>query len=271
MGSGGGGKGGASDSSDAMAELAKGFAKESKPARMDYLQMLTDYMKGGTPQAQIPIIQTATEQSKKATSDTLRSIGDSLSSSGLGGTPYGQGVKAQAEISGNQATAAVPSGILSTLLQQIPNFLTGQQSVAMQGLSGSASADASRYGSAKGASSNIAGGAMSMCCFIFMAADAHGELHPVARRFRDEHMTVENRRGYCMLAEWLVPKMQQSSVWKRAVRMCMVAPMISFGKWYYGEGRVGVMWVCLAAGWMWAFDRIGRSVPVFVRSNGEVV
>jgi len=126
------GKSGSSNND--LSDLAKEFAEESKPARMGYLEMMQDYLKGGTPAAQIPIIQSATEQSKKATSDTLRSIGDNLSSAGLGGSPYGQSVKAQAEMSGNQATAAIPSNIMSTILQQIPNFLTGQQSVAMQGL-----------------------------------------------------------------------------------------------------------------------------------------
>jgi len=267
---GGGGKSGAGGSSDAMADLAKSFAKESKPARMSYLGMLQDYLKGGTPAAQIPIIQSATEQSKKATSDTLRSIGDNLSSSGLGGTPYGQNVKAQAEMSGNQTTAAIPSNIMSTLLQQIPNFLTGQQSVAMQGLGNSASADASRYSTAKGTTAKYVTAPLEICCFIFLEAE-DGYLDPVVRRFREERVTAENRRGYCMLAEVLVPRMKRSSICKRAVRVFMTLPMISFGKWYYGQGRIGIVFLPLAAAWVWVFQEVGASVESFVRGNGEVV
>ena len=74
-----------------------------------------------------------------------------------------------------------------------------------------------------------------------------------------------------MLSEVLVPRMKRSGIWKRAVRVFMTKPMISFGKWYYGQGRIGIVFLPLAAAWMWVFDRLGASVESFVRGNGEVV
>ncbi len=108
----------------------------------------------------------------------------------------------------------------------------------------------------------------SICCFIFIEANG-GTLHPIVRRYRDEHMTSRNRRGYYRLAERLVPLMRRSGLVRTAVEWGMVNPMTSYGKWFYGEGKIGVIFWPITKLWLKAFDLLGFGV--FIRRNGEVI
>lgn len=106
------------------------------------------------------------------------------------------------------------------------------------------------------------------CCFIFAAA---GPLHPVVRRYRDEHMTTRNRRGYCWLADRLVPMMESSPVVLWLVRRLMTDPMTRFGEWYYGQSKTG--WLCapFTAFWMAVYNVLGMRGPYRRRGTDEVV
>lgn len=110
----------------------------------------------------------------------------------------------------------------------------------------------------------------SACCFIFIEAHG-GVLHPIVRRYRDEHMTVRNRRGYCWLADRLVPLMQRSKSVHKLVEWCMVDPMTSYGKWFYGEGHVGVVFAPVVKVWLKVFDLLGHRKPYTRRGTHEVV
>lgn len=107
------------------------------------------------------------------------------------------------------------------------------------------------------------------CCFIFLEAD-NGVLHRIARRARDEMMTERNKRGYYKLSEVFVPAMRKSKVFKAAVQWLMVKPMISFGKYKYGEGKMGIIFKPVADFWFSVFEYLGQDHP-FKRENGEVV
>ena len=107
------------------------------------------------------------------------------------------------------------------------------------------------------------------CCFIFIAAN-DGVLHPIVRRYRDEHMTEQNRRGYYKLSDWLVPKMKKHKLVYHAVRFLMTEPMTSYGKWFYGASTRGEKFRPLAKFWLKVFDWMGRGKR-YVRSNGEVI
>lgn len=103
-----------------------------------------------------------------------------------------------------------------------------------------------------------------MCCFIFAEADA---LSPVVRRYRDEHMTDRNRRGYYKLAEVLVPLMRKSSIVKWLVNMTMIKPLTWYGERFY-EGKnpnpiIKDFWIGL-------FNYLGQDHE-FKRVNGEVI
>lgn len=143
-------------------------------------------------------------------------------------------------------------------LRQIASSLEGQKAMA----------EAARQGAE--AQLDIArrsGG--GLCCFIFLEAN-NGVLDRIARRARDELMTDKNRRGYYKLSEVLVPLMRKHSTVKFMVNWGMVKPMLSFGKWKYGENKIGRIFAPIANFWLNTFDYLGGDHP-FLRDNGEMV
>lgn len=114
-------------------------------------------------------------------------------------------------------------------------------------------------------------GGGGMCCFIFLEARyGTGVLDRVVRRFRDEHLTARNRRGYYKLAEVLVPLMRRWRPVRWAVRVALTDPLVAYGRWYYGENRWGWVFAPAKRFWLDLFDYLGGEHP-FLRENGEVV
>lgn len=115
------------------------------------------------------------------------------------------------------------------------------------------------------------GGGGGMCCFIFLEARyGNGTMDKVVRRYRDEHMTDVNRRGYYKLSEVLVPLMRKSKLVKFAVRAFMTDPMVSYGKYHYGEGKIGWIFKPVKNFWLKTFEYLGGDHK-FIRENGELI
>tara|TARA_R110001632_G_scaffold27297_7_gene73322 strand:+ start:1 stop:1854 length:1854 start_codon:yes stop_codon:yes gene_type:complete len=109
------------------------------------------------------------------------------------------------------------------------------------------------------------------CCFIMLEARyGNGVMDEVVRKYRDEYMTDRNRRGYYKVAEVLVPLMRKSKVFKWVVTKAFADPLVSYGKYYYGENKVGVVFAPLKNFWMKVFDVVGGDTK-FIRESGEVV
>jgi len=109
------------------------------------------------------------------------------------------------------------------------------------------------------------------CCFIMLEARyGDGTMDEVVRRYRDEYMTDRNRRGYYKLAEVLVPLMRKSKIIKWVVTKTFADPLVSYGKYYYGENKHGVVFAPVKSFWMKVFDVLGGDTE-FIRENGEVV
>jgi len=123
-------------------------------------------------------------------------------------------------------------------------------------------------GSSGGGSSGSSGGS---CCFIMLEARyGDGTMDEVVRRYRDEYMTDRNRRGYYRMAEVLVPLMRKSKTFKWIVTKTFADPLVSYGKYYYGQNKHGVIYSPLKNFWMKVFDVVGGDTK-FIRENGEVV
>lgn len=116
------------------------------------------------------------------------------------------------------------------------------------------------------------GGGGGLCCFIFLEARyGNGTMDSVVRRYRDEHMTDQNRRGYYKASEFLVPLMRKYKPVKWAVRLMMTDPMVAYGRAYYGTGsKLGYIFKPIADFWLKTFAYLGGNHP-FIRENGEVV
>jgi hypothetical protein len=109
------------------------------------------------------------------------------------------------------------------------------------------------------------------CCFIFLEARyGNGTMDSVVRKFRDEHMTDKNKRGYYKLSEVLVPLMRKHKLVKAAVRLLMTDPMVAYGKAYYGKSKLGFIFKPVVKFWLNTFDFLGGDHE-FIRENGEVV
>jgi hypothetical protein len=83
-------------------------------------------------------------------------------------------------------------------------------------------------------------------------------------------MTDKNRRGYYKLAEVFVPLMRKSKLFKYAVKKLFADPLVSYGKWYYGENKHGFLFAPVKNIWMKLFDILGGETE-FIRENGETV
>lgn len=109
------------------------------------------------------------------------------------------------------------------------------------------------------------------CCFIMLEARyGDGTMDEVVRRYRDEYMTDRNRRGYYRTAEVLVPLMRKSKVFKWVITKTFADPLVSYGKYYYGQNKHGVIYSPVKNFWMKVFDVVGGDTK-FIRENGEVV
>lgn len=116
------------------------------------------------------------------------------------------------------------------------------------------------------------GGGGGGCCFIFLESRyGNGAMDKVVRRFRDENMTDQNKRGYYKLSEVLVPLMRKSKVVRFLVAATMTTPLVAYGKAHYGEGsRLGLLLAPIKNFWLKTFNYLGQE-HTFVRENGETV
>ena len=113
--------------------------------------------------------------------------------------------------------------------------------------------------------------AADTCCFIMLEARyGDGTMDEVVRRYRDEHMTDRNRRGYYKVAEVFVPLMRKSRMFKWLVTKTFADPLVSYGKYYYGQNKHGVIYSPVKSFWMKVFDIVGGETK-FIRENGETV
>lgn len=130
---------------------------------------------------------------------------------------------------------------------------------------------AASYLQGKASQPSGGGGGGGLCCFIMLEARyGNGVMDEVVRRYRDEHVTPRNQRGYYKLAEVFVPLMRKSKLFKFAVSKLFADPAVSYAKWYYGQNKHGWLFKPVQAFWMKIFNLLGEDVP-FIRENGEVV
>ena len=110
------------------------------------------------------------------------------------------------------------------------------------------------------------------CCFIFLESRyGNGTMDSVVRRFRDENMNEQNRRGYYKLSEVFVPLMRKSKLFKFCVSTVMTGPLVSYGKAYYKTGSsLGLAFKPVVNFWLGLFSYLGKDHQ-FIRENGEVV
>ena len=181
---------------------------------------------------------------------------------GIGYSSYGED---------GQPTGAAPQG---SQFSTTGTFSTGNDGGgSVSGSTGGEFGEGSHPGeeggpSAGGDSGGDSGGG---CCFIMLEARyGDGTMDKVVRRYRDEYMTDKNKRGYYKLAEVFVPLMRKSRIFKWVVTKTFADPLVSYGKWHYGENKHGWIFAPVKSAWMKLFNVLGTDTK-FIRENGEVV
>lgn len=266
-----------------VGKKASGFSDtlegEIGTTRSTYINQLLEALITGGVGARIPIISQAVEGVRRASSKSLEATEADLARSGLAGTPYGEQIKASTALEGNVAASSKRADMIQALLDQIPGFIQGTQQTQMMGYSptkdkGGYSMNAGGGVMGGGNSGNTgstttAAAGKSKCCFIFIAS--HGYLHPVVRRYRNNHTTLRNRRGYCWLADRLVPLMKKYKAIKILINFLMIKPMTSYGKYYYGYNKHGWIFAGLTKGWLLTYSILGMRPPYQRKGTKEIV
>ena len=132
-----------------------------------------------------------------------------------------------------------------------------------------------------------AGGAlgclMSKCCFLFRhARHRDGTEDWVIREYRDNMTTLDQKRGYYKMSEFVCPLMERHRLIRYAVKWLVCDPLVAYGKWFYrnheyyadkkkGLGhRFGWVFAPLKKFWLKTWKHLGGEFE-YIRSNGEVV
>ena len=206
------------------------------------------------------------------------------STPGAPGTGVGFGGTAASGMSGMGMSAGAPSG------QSASNSGSGEGGMSAGGggrggsggdggASSGGDGGSASGGDGGGASGGDGGGASGggggagggSCCFIMLEARyGDGTMDTVVRRYRDEKITDRNKRGYYKLAEVFVPLMRESKLFKFMVAKTFADPLVSYGKWHYGQNKHGWLFKPVEKFWMKVFNVLGTDTQ-FIRENGQTV
>jgi hypothetical protein len=111
---------------------------------------------------------------------------------------------------------------------------------------------------------SAAGGISKMaCCWTFAEAYYGWDNIPDAVKVsRDLHYTPRIREGYRMMSRFLVPKMQQSKVWRAVVNALLIKPMTSHAEWYVNGKGFGWIFSPLQKTYLALWDYYGERAGV---------
>lgn len=111
---------------------------------------------------------------------------------------------------------------------------------------------------------SAAGGISKLaCCWTFAEAYYGWENIPDAVKVsRDLHYTPRIREGYRMMSRFLVPKMQQSKVWRAVVNALLIKPMASHAEWYVNGKGFGWMFSPLQKTYLALWEHYGAHAGV---------
>lgn len=139
----GGGKGGGTQSSEALNQIAKQLFEETTPLRQEFTGQMESVLKTGGVGAAMPMISKSVERTRQASSTAMKGLDERLAVLGLAGTPFGEGIRAEQTQKGEIEAANIPTDFYKQLLPSILNFILGQGQTVVTGLGGAAGAEAS--------------------------------------------------------------------------------------------------------------------------------
>ena len=157
----GGSKGSGESSTDSpaastLARIAEQFATETTGVRTGLLEAMQEVLSTGG--STLPIVSSAIEGSRRASSRALSEVDAELAQSGLAGTPYGENIRAGQISEGEQTASQTKDAFGTKIFDMISNFVLGQSQTATSGLAGAIPGMSSTKESAKAMSAGGSGG-----------------------------------------------------------------------------------------------------------------
>jgi len=159
MGSFSGGKGGDSQPSGSkeLEAFAGELREQSRPVREETFKQILEGLTTGGIGARIPIINSAVESSRAATSNALRQLDESLATTGLAGTGFGARARGDTLLAGEARTAALPTELIQQFITTALGQATGTPTTIVQGLGAAAGAQAQSQAASQAAFAQLLG------------------------------------------------------------------------------------------------------------------
>lgn len=96
--------------------FAKMFEGETRPLRQQLFGNITEALRTGGSNANVPIIQSAVSGARGAMSDALRGTTEGFARSGLSGTPFAARTLAGSRMQGTEQISQIPTQIVQALM-----------------------------------------------------------------------------------------------------------------------------------------------------------
>lgn len=152
--------------------------KSTFPTTKEFSAQQLEALKTGGIGAQIPLIQRSVEQTRMAGSDAQRKAEESLGSSNLLNTPFGQSAMAQLQQQSRLAQSRIPTDFAQAFISGIPSFVGQTQNTATNLLGGAgqlgsgifqqqSQAKSDRVNAKLGSAGSAAGGMAGSCDIRF--------------------------------------------------------------------------------------------------------
>ena len=124
-----------------------------------------------------------------------------------------------------------------------------------------------------GSISNIFSAIKKSCIIITACTSDKSPEVEIARAYRDKYLKATDLRGYYMLAEKLVPKMEARPWLKELIGCILVKPLIAYGKHALGKTTIkpAIYARIITRTFLLLIKLIGKTRKQFTRANGEVI
>lgn len=96
------------------------------------------------------------------------------------------------------------------------------------------------------------------CCFIVLEVENREKLDVYVRKYRDEMLDDNNRKGYYKLAQVVVPLMRKYKLLKWIFKYSFVNPAKSWARTYYTGKGMGWVFEPLRKFWLGIFNYLGK-------------
>lgn len=110
------------------------------------------------------------------------------------------------------------------------------------------------------------------CVIVTACTDRHAPEVEIAREYRDKYLSPDQLRGYYMIAEKVVPRIERSNRLKKFVKRILVDNLIEYGRFALGKTtkKPGAASRIITKTFLALCEATGRTRKTFTRSNGEV-